>query len=152
MGKARMHAHVEAPIEVAFDYAADFRHPAEWNVMVIDMTGDAPLTKVGDHFTGTMKFLGRTYTGEGQVTEIERPKLLAFTSTSPQGGRQDWVARFTPVGSGTDLDTEIDYEVPLGLIGAIGDKLFMEKVVQRSLEQSRDNFVAIVEQRVLQPV
>ena len=152
MGKARMHAHVEAPIEAVFDYAVDFSHTAEWNVMVIDMAGGVPLAKVGDRFSGTMKFLGKTYTGTGEVTEFDRPRLIAFTSTTPQGGHQNWRSQFIAAGTGTDLDTEIDYEVPLGLVGVIGDKLFVERMVQRSLEQSRDNFVALVEQRVLQPV
>jgi uncharacterized protein YndB with AHSA1/START domain len=152
MGKARMHSHVDAPIEVVFDYAVDFTHTPEWNVTVIDMTADAPLAKVGDRFSGTMKFLGKTYTGEGQVTEFERPRLIAFTSTSPQGGHQDWTSRFTPVGTGTDIDVEVDYEVPMSLLGAIADKLFIERMVQRGLDQSRDNFVEIVEHRALQPV
>ena len=151
MGKSSMHAHVEAPIEVVFDYAADLRHTPEWNVMAIELTGELPITKVGDKFTGKMKFLGQTYTGEGQITQFQRPNLIAFTSTSPQGGRQDWTTRYTTVGTGTDIDTEIEYEVPYGIIGAIGDKLFVEKMVQRALDQSRDNFVTLVEQRALQP-
>jgi uncharacterized membrane protein len=152
MGKVRIQAHVEAPIEAVFDYSADISHAPEWNVMTIDMAGDAPLSKVGDRFTGTMKFLGRTYTGEGEVTAFERPRVIAFVSTSPDGGHQNWTTRYTPAGTGTDLETEVDYEVPMGLVGAIGNRLFVEKMVQRALQQSRDNFVAIVEQRVLQPV
>ncbi len=152
MGKVQAHAHVEAPIEVAFDYAVDFTHTPEWNVNVIDMTADAPLAKVGDRFDGTMKLLGRTYKIEGQVTEFERPRLIAFKSTSPEGGHQDWTTTFTPAGSGTEVESVVDYEVPMNLLGAIADKLFIERTVQRSLEQSRDNFVALVEQRVLQPV
>ena len=152
MGKASMHAHVAAPIEVVFDYVADFRHAPEWNVMAIEVTGDAPFTKVGDTFAGKMKFLGQTYTGEGEITRFERPTLIAFTSTSPQGGRQDWTTRYTPVGTGTDIDTEIEYELPYGIVGAVGDKLFVEKMVQRALDQSRDNFVTLMEHRALQPV
>ena len=152
MGMARMHAHVEAPIETVFDYAVDFTHTAEWNVNVIEMSSRAPLAKVGDTFSGTMKFLGRTYTGEGHVTQSERPRLMAFTSTSSEGGHQDWTSTFTPVGTGTDIDTVVDYEVPYSLLGTIADRLFIERTVQRDLDQSRDNFVAMVEQRVPQPV
>ncbi|HLO34695.1 MAG TPA: SRPBCC family protein [Candidatus Deferrimicrobium sp.] len=147
-----MHSHVEAPIEAVFDYAVDFRHTAEWNVNVVDVTAKAPLAKVGDGFSGTMKFLGKTYTGEGTVTEFERPRLIAFTSTSSLGGHQDWTSRFTPAGTGTDIEVVVDYAVPKSLLGAIADKLFIERLVQRSLEQSRDNFVALVEHLVLQPV
>jgi hypothetical protein len=47
---------------------------------------------------------------------------------------------------------EIDYEVPLSVLGAIADKLFIERTVQRNIDQSRDNFVSLVEHSVLQPV
>jgi coenzyme Q-binding protein COQ10 len=152
MGTVRMHAHVEAPIESVFDYAVDFRHAAEWNVTVVKMDTEAPLTKVGDRFTGTMKLLGKTYTGQGQVSEFDRPRLLAFTSTSPEGGHQNWTSHFSPAGTGTDVDVVVDYEVPKSLLGAIADRLFIERWVQRSLDQSRDNFVALAEYQALQPV
>ena len=152
MGTVRMRAHVEAPIEAVFDYAVDFNHTPEWNVNVIEMEPAAPLAEVGDTFAGTMKMLGRTYKGQGTVTEFERPRLIAFTSTSPEGGHQDWTSHFTPAGSGTDVDVVVDYDVPMSLLGTVVDKLFIERTVQRSLDQSRDNFVAMAEHRVLEPV
>ena len=152
MGTARMHAHVETPIEAAFDYLADFRHTPEWVTSIVELTAEGPMTKVGDRFSGTMRLLGRTYTGEGQVTGFEWPHLIAFASTSSEGQHQTWTTRLTPEGSGTDVDMVIDYEVPMSLLGAIADKLFIERTVQRSLEQSRDNLVALVEHSVLQPV
>jgi uncharacterized protein YndB with AHSA1/START domain len=147
-----MHAHVEAPIESVFGYAVDFRRTAEWNVTVVEMDAEAPVAKIGDHFTGTMKFLGKTYKGEGQVTEFDRPRLLAFTSSSAEGGHQNWTTHFSPAGTGTDVDVVVDYEVPKSLLGAVADKMFIERMVQKSLDQSRDNFVALAEFQALQPV
>jgi uncharacterized protein YndB with AHSA1/START domain len=152
MGTARMHAHVETPIEATFDYLADFRHTPEWVTSIVKLTAEGPMTKVGEHFDGTMKLLGRTYTGEGRVTEFEWPDLIAFASTSSEGQRQTWTTRLTPEGTGTGIDMVLEYEVPMSLLGAIADKLFIERTVQRSLEQSRDNLVALVEHSVLQPV
>ena len=94
MGQVTLRGHVEAPIEGVFDYAVDFRRTAEWNVSVVEMYGDAPLTKVGDRFAGKMKMFARLYEGEGEVTAFERPNLIAFRSTSPMGGHQDWTSRF----------------------------------------------------------
>jgi len=107
---------------------------------------------VGDRFAGKNKFLGRVEDIEGEVTAIERPHQMAFVSGPSSGGHENWTAHFTPAGTGTDIDCVIDYEVPLGLVGAFADKLFIERQVQRMLNQSRDNFIALVEHKVLQPV
>jgi len=152
MGRAKIHGHVEAPIEQVFGYAVDFSHTAEWNVSVVEMKPGAPLAKVGDRFAGTMKFLGRVYEAEGEVTAFERPLMFAFVSSSPGGGHQNWTSHFAPAGTGTDIDSEIDYEVPLSLVGVVADKLFIEHQVQRMLDQSRDNFIALADQRAVQPV
>jgi uncharacterized membrane protein len=152
MGQVKMQAHVEAPIDQVFDYAADVNRWAEWNVSVVEMTPGAPLAAIGDRFAGKNKFMGRVEDIEGRVTSLDRPRLMAFVSGPPTGGHENWTAHFTVAGSGTDIDCVIDYEVPLGLVGALADKLFVERQVQRMLDQSRDNFIALVEHEVLQPV
>jgi uncharacterized protein YndB with AHSA1/START domain len=152
MGQVKMHAHAEAPIEQVFEYAADVNRWAEWNVSVVEMEPRVPLAKVGDRFAGKNKFLGRVENIEGEVTAIERPRLIAFVSGPPSGGHENWTAHFIPAGTGTDIDCVIDYEVPLGLVGAFADKLFIERQVQQMLDQSRDSFVALVEHRALEPL
>lgn len=152
MGHARMQGHVEAPIEQVFDYAVDFNRTAEWNVSVVEMKPGTPLAKVGDRFSGKMKMLGRVHDGEGEVTAIERPRMFAIVSSTPMGGHENWTTHLTPAGTGTDFDCEIDYEIPLSIVGAIADKLFVERQVQHMLDQSRDNLIRIVEHEVLQPV
>jgi hypothetical protein len=147
-----MHAHIELPIERVFDYGVDLNHWAEGNVEIVEMTPGAPLAAVGDRFAGKMKVLGRVYDGEGEVTAIERPRMFAFAAGSSAGGHENWTTHFTPAGTGTDFDAEIDYEVPLGIVGALADKLFIERQFKRMIDQSRDNFIAMVEQQVLQPV
>ncbi len=151
MGHAVMKGHVEAPIEQVFDYAVDFNRTAEWNVMIVEMEPRSPLAKVGDRFKGKLKLLGRVYEGEGEVTAFERPRMFALTSTQPMGGHQNWTVRLTPSGTGTDFDDEIDYEVPLGLAGAVVDKLFIAREVQRAMDQSGVNFVVQAERSTLQP-
>jgi uncharacterized protein YndB with AHSA1/START domain len=152
MGHAFIRGHVDAPIEQVFDYAVDFNRTAEWNVSIVEMEPGPSVAKVGDRFKGKMKFLGRVYDGEGEVTAIERPRMLAFVSTSPMGGHQNWTSHLEPSGMGTDIESEIDYEVPRSILGSIVDKLFVERQVQRMLDQSRDNFIAMAEYQALQLV
>ena len=77
--------------------------------------------------------------------------MFALTSTQPMGGHQNWIVRLTPAGTGTDFDDEIDYEVPLGLAGAVVDKLFIAREVQRAMDQSGVAFVVQAERSALQP-
>lgn len=151
MGHAVMKGHVEAPIEQVFDYGVDFSRTAEWNVMIVEMEPRPPLAKVGDRFKGKMKLLGRIYEGEGEVTAFDRPRMFAITSTQPMGGHQNWTVHLTPSGTGTDFLDEIDYEVPLGIVGAVADKLFIGREVQRMIDQSGENFAVHAGRGVLQP-
>jgi hypothetical protein len=151
MGHARMQGHVEAPIEQVFDYAVDFNRTAEWNVSIVEMEPRPPLAAVGDRFAGKMKLLGRVYDGRGEVTAFERPRMFAIISTLPMGGHQNWTVHFTPAGTGTDFLSEIDYEVPLGPVGAVADKVFIGREVQRMIDQSGENFAVHAGRGVHQP-
>jgi uncharacterized protein YndB with AHSA1/START domain len=147
-----MQGHVEASIEEVFDYAVDFNRTAEWNVSIVEMQPRPALAAVGDRFAGKMKLLGRVYEGEGEVTAFERPRMFAITSTQPMGGHQNWTVHFTPTGTGTDFLSEIDYEVPLGLVGAVADKLFIAREVQRMIDHSGENFAVMAAHKVPQLV
>lgn len=145
MGHVRMQTHVNTPIEKAFDYATDFKRTPEWHVGIIEVKADEPLTRVGAKFIGRSKFLGRVLEGTGEITAYERPRLVSFVSSSGEGGYENWITRFTEADGGTDIEVTIDYEPPRGILGAIADRLFIEREMQRSMDQSRDNFIALVE-------
>ncbi|MDH4143032.1 MAG: SRPBCC family protein [Chloroflexota bacterium] len=148
MGQAKLYGHAEAPIERVFDYAIDPTRWAEWNVSTVEMKPRAPLAKVGDHFAGKSKFMGQIFEEEGEVTQLERPNVIAFVANSPTGGHENWTARLTPAGTGTDVECVVDYEYATGDI----DKGFVDRLVKQMLDQSMDNFKVIVEQEALQPV
>lgn len=48
--------------------------------------------------------------------------------------------------------SEIDYEAPLGIVGAVADKLLLAREVQRAIDQSGENFAIQSAGGVLQPV
>jgi hypothetical protein len=131
---------------------ADQDRWAEWNVSTVDMDAGTPLTAVGERFAGRNKVLGRVEPFEGEVTVFDRPRTFAFTTVAQSGGHENWTAHFEPAGTGTDIDCTIDYDVEMGLIGAAADKLFIERQVQRMIDQSRDNFIIIIEHEALIPV
>ncbi len=154
MTHVRMTAHFEAPIEKVFELATDYQRYPEWNVSysTVDQVS-GPYDKVGTKFHTTMKLLGRRLEGWGEIAEVEKPKLLKITGTSPQAGSLTALYRFTPVSiAGTNVEMEIDYELPAGFLGQITDKLFIEKSVERDLSHSIENFKALVELKTPVPV
>ena len=56
----------------------------------------------------------------------------------------------TPIGTGTEVVLEVDYELPAGIFGKVADKLFIERAVERDLRHSIENFKAFIE--VKEPV
>jgi uncharacterized membrane protein len=84
--------------------------------------------------------------GWAEVVEADPPRLIKLTGTSTQGGKLTTTYRFTPVGSGTDIETLIEYELP-GVFGQIADKLFVQKAIERDVRHSQENFKAFLEAR-----
>jgi hypothetical protein len=77
--------------------------------------------------------------------------MFALISTLPMGGHQNWTVHLTPAGTGTDFLSEIDHEVPLGPVGAVADKFFIAREVQRMINQSGGNFSVMAARKVPQP-
>ena len=147
MKHVRMTAQFDAPIEKVFELSTDYQRFPEWNVSysAVDPVS-GPYDKVGTRFHTTMKLLGRQIEGWAEIAEVEKPKLLKITGTSLQGGSLTALYHFTPVGiAATDVEMEIDYELPAGLLGQIADKLFVERTIERDLRHSIENFKALVE-------
>ena len=146
MTHVRMATHFDAPIERVFNLVTDYSRYPEWNVSyeeIRQVTG--PVDKVGTKVHTVMKLLGRKMEGWGEVVEVDRPRYLKISGTVLEGGKLTYSERLTPAGTGTDLEFEIEYELPAGFLGHIADKLFVEKAVERDLHHSMENFKALVE-------
>jgi uncharacterized membrane protein len=145
MNQLRFTEHFEAPVEQVFELAIDYKRFPEWNVSYVavdEVTG--PPDKVGTKIHVTMRLLGRTMDGWAEIVEIERPRLIKLTGTSTQGGALTTTYRFLPVDTGTNIEILAEYELP-GMFGAVADKLFVQKAIERDVRHSLENFKAFVE-------
>jgi uncharacterized protein YndB with AHSA1/START domain len=145
----RITEHVEVPPEKVFELGIDFKRYPEWNVSyseVKEIVG--PPDVVGTKIHSVMKVLGRPIEGWGEIVEIEKPRLLKLVGTGDQGGKLTQIYRLTPVTSGTDVEIEVEYELPAGFLGQIVDKLFVEKTIERDLRHTVENFKAFLEAKV----
>lgn len=153
MGHVTYRHHIKAPIDLVFDHCLRADRLPESNTFFTEVHGiTGPLARVGDHFSTTMKILGRPITGEVKVTALDRPRLLTLVGTGEGGSSMTWTRRLTSAAGGTDLDIELDYELPGKILTAFADKLFVERSVERGVRHSSEDFAALVEAEALQPV
>jgi len=82
------------------------------------------------------------------VTRVEKPNLIETKGRLAGGGRATGTTRFAPSGSGTDITTELDYELPGGVLGGIVDKAFMERQIERELKHSAETYKDLLEAKV----
>ena len=153
MTQIRTTAHLEAPIERVFEVATDFKRLPEWNVNYLEVPEViGPTNHVGTRIHTVMKLLNRKMDGWAEIAEIAPPRLIKLTGRGTEGGTITAVYRFTPAGQATDVEAEIDYELPAGPFGQVLDRLFVERAVERDLRHSMENFKALVEVRQPVPV
>ena len=140
-------AHLDAPIERVFALGSEFRRYPEWNVtyrLVHEVT-EEPVT-VGTRIHLSATTLGQTRDGWDEVVEYEPPRLMKTVGRRSDGTEVTITYRATPSGTGTDLQVEMDYELPAGILAKIADRLFIERAIDRDVRHSLENFQAIVEQ------
>jgi uncharacterized membrane protein len=99
---------------------------------VRNVTGSAQ----GDSFEWTFKMAGRlTFRGKTVFSVVEPGRRLVEEGSGDLTNTWDW--RLSPEMAGTFVKVRVDYTVPGGaFLGAIADKLFVEKQNQKDLEQS----------------
>ncbi len=143
--------HVEAPIERVFEMFTDVKRWPEWmpgGVEIKEITG--PLDKAGTKVHEVSRFLGRTMESWDEVVEAERPRLWKL-KTQSGGMKGSATYRLIPVGQGTDIVVEADYELPAGFLGHIADRLFLEKAMERQMRHAGENVKALIEAEVQVP-
>ena len=152
MGRIHHEYHIDAPPEAAWAVGRDPNRMAEWNtttVSVKDVSG--PLDRQGATYTTVSKIAGRPLEVQWQVEQVDPGRLAEVTGRSPRGGSAHLIVRYEPDGSGTKLTTDLDYELPMGFLGDVADKLFAERAMIRDIHHSGENFKALVEEQAMVP-
>jgi len=152
MGRIHHEYHIDAPPEAAWAVGRDPDRMPEWNtttVSVKDVSG--PLDQEGSGYTTVSKIVGRPLEIRWHVERVEPGRLAEITASAPGGGSAHLVVRYEPEGAGTKLSTDLEYELPMGFLGDVADKLFGERAMMRDIQHSGENFKALVEEEVNVP-
>jgi uncharacterized membrane protein len=150
MGRIHHEYHIDAPPEVAWAVGRDPNRMPQWNtttVSVKDVSG--PLDRQGATYTTVSKIAGRPLEVRWQVEQVDPGRLAEVTGSAPRGGTAHLIVRYEPDGSGTKLSTDLDYELPMGFLGDVADKLFAERAMTRDVHHSGENFKALVEEEAM---
>lgn len=126
---------IQAPIERVFAYLEDPRNGPEWLPSLVDVrnvSGSGPDVQ----YEWTYKMAGIKLDGKGRAIEhVPNERMVAKT----QGGTDGtWTYVLQPTSTGTRFDLEVQYEVPVPVLGKLAEKLVVRRN-ERELETAVQN-------------
>lgn len=127
---------IDAPIELCFDLARDLdlhqqslAHTAERAVG----GRRSGLIELGEEVTWEAIHFGVRQRLTARITAFERPHLLVDEMVRGPFAGFSHCHEFVEVPSGTLMSDRFDYTSPLGPLGRIADRLFLERYLRRLL-------------------
>jgi ligand-binding SRPBCC domain-containing protein len=139
---------IDAPIERCFDLARS----VDAHVASTARTGErvvggkrAGLLERGDEVTWEAVHLGVRQRLTARITEMVRPQQ--FTDEMVRGAFRSFthVHAFRSAGERTLMTDRFDYTSPLGWLGRLADRLFLERYMRRFLEERAAQLKAMAE-------
>jgi carbon monoxide dehydrogenase subunit G len=129
---------VPRPVEVVFDYLADFTHTEEWDpgtVRTRRTSGDGGL---GTTYANTSQCMGRTSDLTYETTTLERPNRLEFRGHNDSVDTVDSMT-FRAVGDVTEVHYRADFHFGriLSLIAPLVVRPKLEKLADDTVVQMR---------------
>ena len=143
---AKVHAStlINKPIQEVFEYTAS---PVNGPAFIPNLNENSNIQPekpgVGQKFDWRFNMAGVDLRGQAEVTEYDSPKTAKIVSTGDSNST--WAYSFEEENGGTKVTLEVDYEVAQGAMQKIADKLVIDKLNQRSAEQSLENLKTILE-------
>lgn len=137
-----VHAPVAEVTALAFD-------PHRWHTWFVGLT--EPEEVEGNGEPGTVVNHGYLLAGirfpvTTRVLRAEETEMMATweaTIEGPFDGRQLWT--YKPVADGVQVDVQMDYTIPVVLLGKFADLLFIERIQKRSIEHTLENLKLLCE-------
>jgi len=115
---------IKAPISRVFSYLEDPRNSPEWMnsmIEVNDIKGAGP----GTHYSWTWKMAGMKLKGESDlVEEIPNQKMVVKSKGTVESV---WTFKLEPHGEATHLYLDVDYSIPLPVVGKVAEKIVLKQ-------------------------
>ena len=115
---------INASVEKVFAYTDDPMTLTEWMVSLSDVT-DVTGSGVGQHYHWKYKMAGVPLHGETTITEhVPNERTV---SESKGGATSTITFTYAPHEGGTKLDLEVDYTIPIPVLGKLAEKLVLKR-------------------------
>lgn len=127
---------INAPAEICFDLARSVQAHESSTAHTYEraIAGKVEgLMELGDCVTWRAKHLGVWQTLTAQITHFERPHCFVDEMVQGTFQRFHHTHHFSPQDGGTLMVDTFDYTSPLGVLGTLADKLFLEKYMHHFL-------------------
>jgi uncharacterized membrane protein len=146
MGHFTLTKHYDAPIELVFKLGLDVNRMPEYTPWISDIRDIyGSLDKVESRFTFTDTLFGRKVDGTVEVVAVEVPTMYETLTKYENGTTVRWVDRLTKTSTGTDVSSDVDYELSPGILNVVADKVILERIIQRRFTHALENFKDLVE-------
>lgn len=131
---------LETLIHAAPELCFDLARSVDVHMASTDHTGERAISGVtsgmmnlNDEVTWEAKHFHVRQRLTSRITAMERPRM--FVDEMQRGAFKRWhhLHTFEPRDRGTLMLDEVDYQSPLGLLGRIADRLFLESYMTRLL-------------------
>ncbi len=139
---------VEKPLAEVWQFGLDASRIPQWQFDISAVKGTTgAIQGVGYAYTLVYHMWGRDFDSPVQVTRFEPPGTMETSGRTPIGGFFRSTTHMLPVGSGTRVEWQMNYQLPLGLIGRLLDVLIFRKAFEQTVRKYNDNFKALIEGR-----
>ena len=139
---------IRAPVELCFDLSRS----VDVHMASTDHTGERAVAGVttgmmnlNDEVTWEAKHFWMRQRLTSRITAMERPRM--FVDEMQRGAFKRWhhTNTFEARGEGTLMIDDARYASPLGLLGRIADRLFLEKYMTRLLQARNAHIKKVAE-------
>jgi uncharacterized membrane protein len=134
---------INADTQTIDQYAINAHTYPQWFAGVESVEVDGTFPEAGGQVKAQYKAAGVTFELLMTTREIVHGSHIIFDMEGMITGAQHW--SYAPAGGGTQVTCVFDYDMPGGALGAIADKLVVERMNNGNIENSLANLKKIVE-------
>jgi uncharacterized membrane protein len=135
---------IAAPVEKVFAFYSDpVNGPRVWPSLIevrnVSYEGDRPVS-----YEWSYEMAGVRFDGTGRVTDYEPDRLAAYETHGGIVSRQR--RTFEPRGDVTLVHEEVEYEVPVPLVGRLAERV-LSRMNEKELEALHANLKLLMEEQ-----